>query len=95
MTKKPPKEEIPLSRKGENFREIYVTGAFASPSPFDFRLIFYTHEPEISKDATPMKFIPMHQVMQVEVVMSQIVARQLRDLLNRQLPEEKKGGKNV
>lgn len=74
-------------KKGEDFRQIYITGAFGNFTPFDYRLMLFTHKAEFPDQAQEITGFPIPQVIQAEVVMSEAVARQLRDLLIRQMKE--------
>lgn len=78
----PPK---PFLKKGEDFRQIYITGAFGNFTPFDFRLVVYTHKAELPEEAQEMPVFPIPMVARAEVVMPIDVAKQLRDMLDRQI----------
>lgn len=87
-TPQEPQRAVPLIRRAKEFRQIYVTGAIVHSSPLDFRLMLYRHEPDIPEEPTSVTSVPFIPIVQVELVMSLAVARQIRDLLNRQLPRE-------
>lgn len=86
--KKPPAPRKPLVVRAEGFKQIYVTGAIGNFTPFDYRLLFFTHEAELPEKAKQIVVFRIPQVVQVEVVMSEPVARHLRDLLNRQIKDK-------
>jgi hypothetical protein len=85
--KKPSTPPKPFVKKGDDFRQIYITGAFGNFTPFDFRLIFYTHKAELPDKAQEMTGFPMPIVARAEVVMPLNVVKQLRDMLDRQVRE--------
>jgi len=83
----PPK---PFMKKGEDFRQIYITGAFGNFTPFDFRLMFYTHKAELPDKAQEMTGFPIPIVARAEVVMPISLAKKFRDLIDRQINEREK-----
>jgi len=83
----PPK---PFMKKGEDFRQIYITGAFGNFTPFDFRLMFYTHKAELPDKAQEMTGFPIPIVARAEVVMPMDMAKQLRDMLDLQIKKREK-----
>lgn len=76
--------------RSPDFRTIYATGAFGHPSPFDYRLAFYTHEPQYPKEPEATTNVKVSQVFQVEIIMSYHMMKRLRDLLDRQLKQTEK-----
>lgn len=86
--KKPSLPHKQLVVRGEGFRQIYVNGAIGNFTPFDYRLIFYTHVAELPEKVKEITALRLPQVAQVELVMSEPVATQLRDLLNRQIKDK-------
>ena len=88
MTEEKAKSLKLFLKKGEGFRSIYVTGAIGAFSPYDFRLLFYSHVPEVPEELKQTDALSITQTVQVEVVMSKKVAKELRDLIDRQIKEE-------
>lgn len=93
--KKPSLPQKQLVVRGEGFRQIYVNGAIGNFTPFDYRLIFYTHIPELPEKVKEITTFRLPQVAQVELVMSEPVAIQLRDLLNRQIKDKEEKPKKT
>ena len=81
---KPPK---PLVVRGEDFRQIYVTGAVGNFTPFDYRLLFFTHEPELPDKPKEIESFQMPQVVHAEIIMNIELAKHLRDLLVGQIKQ--------
>jgi hypothetical protein len=77
----------PLLVRGADFRQIYVNGAIGNFTPFDYRLFFYTHEPEIPDKPQETRGFRFPQVIHVEIVMTELLAKRLRHLLDRQIKE--------
>ena len=90
---KPKKSSAPpksFLKKGENFRQIYITGAIGSFTPFDYRLLLYTHKAEVPDTTKDIAGLPLTQVIQAEIVMPISLAKKLRDLIDRQINEREK-----
>ncbi len=68
------------ARRTPNYQMIYVHGAFGTFTEYDYRLRFY-NEVISGEDGKPIYEIP------VTIVMSPVAAKELRDLLDRQIKE--------
>lgn len=83
------KQEAPISvKKEEGITHVYATGAVAQRTPFDFRVIFHTHEASVRETTPTSAVLALSPVFQVEVIMSHAVAKQVRDLIVSQLEEK-------
>jgi len=83
--KKPPKGLAQPLVKGDSFRQIYASGAIGNFTPDDYRLMFYTLVPQLPKEVTQLKGVPVAGVVEVEVIMSHALMKRTRDLLDRQI----------
>ena len=68
------------ARRTPNYQMIYAHGAIGTFTEYDYRLRFY-NETFPGEDGKPIYEIP------VTIVMSPIAAKELRDLLDRQIKE--------
>lgn len=69
----------------EDLTEYYVTGGAIASSPFDIRLILFKDEIEKNNDILNGPNVGMIRTAKTELTMSPAVAKQLRDLLDREL----------
>ena len=69
----------------EDLTEYYITGGAIASSPFDIRLILFKDEIEKNNDILNGPKVGMIRTAKTELTMSPIVAKQLRDLLNKEL----------
>ena len=93
MTTKKEKEAAPpkpFLSKSPNYKQLYVTGALGTFTPFDYRLTFYAHEEQWPEKPKQVTGVPISQVMQVTLTMSNDLAKRLRDMLDQQLKEREK-----
>jgi len=84
-----------LVRRSEDYKQIYVTGALGQFTSVDYRLLFYSHEPELPEKSKSIKGVSTARVCKVEIVMSSKVAKSLRDLIDRQIKEQKEKSKKT
>ena len=66
----------------EDLTEYYITGG---SSPFDIRLILFKDEIEKNNDILNGSTVGMVRTAKTEITMSPVVAKQLRDLLDKEL----------
>ena len=69
----------------EDLTEYYITGGAIASSPFDIRLILFKDEIEKNNDILNGPDVGMIRTAKTEIIMSSIVAKQLRDLLDKEL----------
>lgn len=69
----------------EDLTEYYVTGGAIASSPFDIRLILFKDEIEKNNDILNGPNVGMIRTAKTEIIMPPVVARQLRDLLDKEL----------
>jgi len=69
----------------ENLTEYYITGGAIASSPFDIRLILFKDEIEKNNDILNDHNVGMIRTAKTEIIMSPIVAKQLKDLLDKEL----------
>jgi len=69
----------------EDLTEYYITGGAIASSPFDIRLILFKDEIEKNNDILNGPDVGMIRTAKTEIIMSPIVAKQLRDLLDKEL----------
>ena len=69
----------------EDLTEYYITGGAIASSPFDIRLILFKDEIEKNNDILKGPTVGMVRTAQTEITMSPVVAKQLRDLLDKEL----------
>ena len=69
----------------EDLTEYYITGGAIASSPFDIRLILFKDEIEKNNDILNGSTVGMVRTAQTEITMSPVVAKQLRDLLDKEL----------
>jgi len=84
-----------LVRRGEDYKQTYVTGALGQLTPVDYRLLFYSHEPELPEKSKSIKDVSTTKVCKVEIVMSHSLAKSLRDLIDRQVKEREEKTKKT
>ena len=69
----------------EDLTEYYITGGAIASSPFDIRLILFKDEIEKNNDILNGPDVGMIRTDKTEIIMSPVVAKQLRDLLDKEL----------
>ena len=69
----------------EDLTEYYITGGAIASSPFDIRLILFKDEIEKNNDVLNGPNVGMIRTAKTELIMSTGVAKQLRDLLDKEL----------
>ena len=69
----------------EDLTEYYITGGAIASSPFDIRLILFKDEIEKNNDILNGLNVGMIRTAKTEIIMSPVVAKQLRDLLDKEL----------
>ena len=69
----------------EDLTEYYITGGAIASSPFDIRLILFKDEIEKNNDVLNGPNVGMIRTAKTELIMSPGVAKQLRDLLDKEL----------
>ena len=69
----------------EELTQYYITGGAIASSPVDMRLILFTDELEKNNDILDGPKVGMIRTAKTEIIMSPIVAKQLRDLLDKEL----------
>lgn len=69
----------------EDLTEYYITGGAIASSPFDIRLILFKDEIEKNNDILNGPDVGMIRIAKTEITMSPVVAKQLRDLLDKEL----------
>lgn len=69
----------------EDMTEYYITGGAIASSPFDIRLILFKDEIEKNNDIINGPNVGMIRTAKTEIIMSPVVAKQLRDLLDKEL----------
>lgn len=69
----------------EDLTEHYITGGAIASSPFDIRLILFKDEIEKNNDILNGTSVGMIRTAKTEIIMSPVVAKQLRDLLDKEL----------
>lgn len=69
----------------EDLTQHYITGGAIASSPVDMRLILFADELEKNNDILGGPKVGMIRTAKTEIVMSPIVAKQLRDLLDKEL----------
>lgn len=69
----------------EDLTEYYITGGAIASSPFDIRLILFKDEIEKNNDILNGPDVGMIRTAKTEITMSSVVAKQLRDLLDKEL----------
>ena len=69
----------------EDWTEYYITGGAIASSPFDIRLILFKDEIEKNNDILNGPNVGMSRTAKTEIIMSPVVAKQLRDLLDKEL----------
>ncbi len=69
----------------EDLTEYYITGGAIASSPFDIRLILFKDEIEKNNDILNGPNVAMIRTAKTEIIMSPVVAKQLRDLLDKEL----------
>ena len=69
----------------EDLTEYYITGGAIASSPFDIRLILFKDEIEKNNDILNGPNVGMIRTAKTEIIMSPVVERQLRDLLDKEL----------
>ena len=69
----------------EELTEYYITGGAIASSPVDLRLILFTDELERNNNILDGSKVGMVRTAKTETIMSPIVAKQLRDLLDKEL----------
>ena len=69
----------------EDLSEFYITGGAIASSPFDIRLILFKDEIEKNNEILNGPDVGMIRTAKTEITMSSIVAKQLRDLLDKEL----------
>ena len=69
----------------EDLSEFYITGGAIASSPFDIRLILFKDEIEKNNEILNGPNVGMIRTAKTEITMSPIVAKQLRDLLDKEL----------
>lgn len=69
----------------EDLTEYYITGGAIASSPFDIRLILFKDEIEKNNDIFNGSNVSMIRTAKTEITMSPTVAKQLRDLLDKEL----------
>ena len=75
----------------EDLTEYYITGGAITSSPFDIRLILFKDEIEKNNDVLNGPNVGMIRTANTELLMSPGVAKQLRDLLDKELETYKDG----
>lgn len=81
--------QIPVKiRYAEDFKRVYATGAMGGFNGYDFRVSFFNDNVVTAEDptATPSAIREMH----VEVIMSPLAAKQLRNWLNKNIDDVEK-----
>lgn len=69
----------------EDLTEYYISGGAIASSPFDIRLILFKDEIEKNNDILNGPNVEMIRTAKTEIIMSPIVAKQLRDLIDKEL----------
>ncbi|SFL54645.1 Protein of unknown function [Methanobrevibacter olleyae] len=69
----------------EDLAEYYITGGAIASSPFDIRLILFKDEIEKNNDILNGHNVGMIRTAKTEIIISPVVAKQLRDLLDKEL----------
>ena len=69
----------------EDLTEYYITGGAIVSSPFDIRLILFKDEIEKNNDIFNGPDVGMIRTAKTEIIMSPVVAKQLRNLLDKEL----------
>ena len=69
----------------EDLTEYYITGGAIASSPFDIGLILFKDEIEKNNDILNGPNVGMIRTAKTELTMSPVVAKQLRDLLDKEL----------
>ena len=69
----------------EDLTEYYITGGAIASSPFDIRLLLFKDEIEKNNDILNGPNVGMIRTAKTEIIMSPVVAKQLRDLLDKEL----------
>ena len=69
----------------EDLTEYYISGGAIASSPFDIRLILFKDEIEKNNDILNGPNVGMIRTAKTEIIMSPVVAKQLRDLLDKEL----------
>lgn len=69
----------------DDLTEYYITGGAIASSPFDIRLILFKDEIEKNNDILNGPNVGMIRTAKTEITMSPIVAKQLKDLLDKEL----------
>ena len=69
----------------EDLTEYYITGGAIASSPFDIRLILFKDEIEKNNDILNGPNVGMIRTAKTEIIISPVVAKQLRDLLDKEL----------
>ena len=69
----------------EDLTEYYITGGAIASSPFDIRLILFKDEIEKNNDILNGPDVGMIRTAKTEIIISPVVAKQLRDLLDKEL----------
>ena len=69
----------------EDLTEYYITGGAIASSPFDIRLILFKDEIEKNNDILNGPNVGMIRTAKAELTMSPVVAKQLRNLLDKEL----------
>ena len=74
----------------EELTQYYITGGAIASSPFDMRMILFADELEKNNDIVDGPKVGMVRTAKTEIIMSPIVAKQLRDLLDNELKKYEK-----
>ena len=69
----------------EDLTEYYITGGAIASSPFDIRLILFKDEIEKNNDILNNPNVGMIRTAKTEIIMFPVVAKQLRDLIDKEL----------
>lgn len=69
----------------EDLTEYYITGGAIASSHVDMRLILFNDEIEKNNDILEGPNVGMIRTAKTEIIMSPIVAKQLKDLLDKEL----------
>ena len=69
----------------EDLTEYYITGGAIASSPFDIRLILFKEKKKKNNDILNGSDVGMIRTSKTEIIMSPVVAKQLRDLLDKEL----------
>ena len=69
----------------ETMTEYYITGGAIASSPSDIRLILFKDEIEKNNESSNGSNINMIRTAKTEITMSPLVAKQLKELLDKEL----------